>query len=161
MPTLPAGGQQRRRDDFVPSAKIPAMKYPPSPQLLTDGIVYFARLTGKIRLHATGELPPDFHANLGKRFDRRCVDFLGVSYEALREKVAGGLDDAQALEWCFAHGTKPTAGQIEVWNGFMTKCGWNDELSEILARRKKESGFESRDDIQTMFQYLDADEGRL
>jgi len=161
MPSPATGGQQRRRDDFAASAKIPLMKYPTSPQQKTGGIVYFARMVDKIRLHAAGELHPDLHANLGKAFDQRCVDFLGVSYEALRSKVIGGLTDEQALEWCFANGTKPTDEQIEVWNGFMSKRGWNDEVTEILFRRKKESGFEARDDIQTMFQYIDADEGRL
>lgn len=137
------------------------MKYPKSPQEKTGGIVYFGRLLEKIRLMAAGELHPDLHANLGKAFDQRCVDFLGVNYETLHGKVLEGLTDEQALEWCFANGTNPTDEQIEVWNGFMTKRGWSDEASEILTRRKKESGFESRDDIQTMFQYIDADEGRF
>jgi Domain of unknown function (DUF5069) len=137
------------------------MKYPKSPAETVGGIVYFGRMVEKIRLLAAGELHPDLHANLGKGFDERCVDFLGVKYDALREKVLAGLDDGQALEWCFNNGTRPTEEQIEVWNGFMSKRGWNDEVAEILARRKKESGFESRDDIQTMFQYIDADEGRL
>ena len=44
---------------------------------------------------------------------------------------------------------------------FMVKRGWSDELSERLVSRKKESGFENRDDIQTMFHYIDADEGRM
>ncbi len=137
------------------------MKYPKSPQDKTGGIVYFGRMVEKIRLHAAGELHPDLHANLGKGFDQRCVDFLGVKYDTLRDKVLEGLDDGQALEWCFANGTRPTDEQIEVWNGFMSKRGWNDEATEILLRRKKESSFEARDDIQTMFQYIDADEGRL
>ena len=42
----------------------------------------------------------------------------------------------------------------------LMKMGWNDDLSETLIRRKKESSFENRDDIQTMFAYIDADEGR-
>jgi gluconokinase len=57
-------------------------------------------------------------------------------------------------------GSEPTAEQIEIWNGFMTKRGWRDDASEILIRRKKESGFETRDEIQTMFDYIDADEGK-
>ena len=64
------------------------------------------------------------------------------------------------LDWCFQKGTRPNEEQIEIWNAFMTKRGWNDELSETLIRRKKESALESRDDIQTMFAYIDADEGR-
>ena len=137
------------------------MKYPKSPQEKIGGIVYFGRMVEKIRLMASGELHPDLHANLGKGFDERCVDFLGIKYDALRDKVLEGLNDQQALEWCFANGTRPTDDQIEVWNGFMSKRAWNDEVTEILVRRKKESGFESRDEIQTMFQYIDADEGRL
>jgi len=139
---------------------ISSMEYPISPQEKTGGIVYFGRMVEKIRLMDAGDLHPDLHANLGKGFDARCASFLGVSYEALRDQVLAGLDDIQALEWCFANGKRPSDEQIEIWNDFMCKRGWNDEVSEILARRKKESGFESRDDIQTMFQYIDADEGR-
>jgi len=137
------------------------MKYPKSPQEKTGGIVYFGRMVEKIRLLAAGDLHPDLHANLGKGFDERCVKFLGVSYDALRERVLGGLDDAAALEWCFANGKHPSDEEIEVWNGFLSKRGWNDEATEILLRRKKESRFEARDEIRTMFQYIDADEGRL
>jgi hypothetical protein len=43
----------------------------------------------------------------------------------------------------------------------MRKRGWNDELSEILKRRKKEAGMAGRSEIQTMFTFIDADEGRL
>jgi len=136
------------------------MKYPRSPKDQVGGIVYFGRLADKIRLMAAGELHPDLHANLGKAFDERCVSFLEVSYEALRSRVLDGLDDGQLLAWCFENGRQPTADQIEIWNDFMTKRGWNDAASEILSRRKKESGFESRNDIQTMFGYIDADEGR-
>ena len=137
------------------------MKYPKSPQEKVGGIVYFGRMVEKIRLMAAGELHPDLHANLGKGFDERCTSFLGVKYEALRGKVLEGLSDAQALEWSFENGLRPTDEQIEIWNAFMSKRGWDDEVAEILARRKKESGLESRNDIQTMFQYIDADEGRL
>jgi gluconokinase len=137
------------------------MKYPKSPQEKTGGIVYFGRMVEKIRLMAAGELHPDLHANLGKGFDERCVDFLGVNYDELRAKVLEGMDDRQALEWCFENGKHPTENEIEIWNAFMSKRGWNDDVAEILARRKKESGFESRDDIRTMFEYIDADEGRL
>jgi gluconokinase len=136
------------------------MKYPRSPKDTVGGIVYFGRLIDKIRLMAAGELHPELHANLGKGFDERAVSFLGVDYEALRESVGLGGTDGEVLEWCFQNGTRPTEEQIEVWNGFMLKRGWNDEMTEILVRRKKESGFEGREDMQTLFQYIDADEGR-
>lgn len=137
------------------------MNYPKSPQETVRGIVYFGRMVEKIRLMDAGQLHPDLHANLGKGFDERCANFLGISYPALRGQVAAGLSDEALLDWCFAQGRHPSEEDIEIWNDFMRKRGWNDDVTEILVRRKKESGFEDRAEIQTMFQYIDADEGRL
>jgi len=48
----------------------------------------------KIRLHAKGELPSDYHANLGTGFDEKCVKFLLVDYKRLVERVKqGGTDE--------------------------------------------------------------------
>ena len=49
----------------------------------------------------------------------------------------------------------------EVENGFMTKVGWRDDNSEKLVERKRSGGFSDRDDIQTNFDFHDADEGRI
>jgi gluconokinase len=57
-------------------------------------------------------------------------------------------------------GTQPTEAEMYIWNEFMRKRGWNDEASAILARRKQEAGMADRDEIETMFQFIDADEGR-
>ena len=109
---------------------------------------------------ASGELHPDLHANLGKGFDERITSFLGVSYDSIKARTLQGGADEEILSWCFENGTRPNEEQIEIWNGFMLKRGWNDALTETLLRRKRENGFENRDEIQTMFQYIDADEGR-
>ena len=137
------------------------MKYPRSPQEKVGGMVYLGRMVDKIRLMAAGDLHPDLHANLGQGFDERITAFLAVDYSELKNRVTEGGSDEEVLEWCFQKGTRPTEEQIEIWNSFMVKRGWSDELSERLASRKKESGFESRDDIQTMCHYIDADEGRM
>jgi hypothetical protein len=136
------------------------MTYPRSPHEKVGGIVYFGRMLDKIRLKHSEQLPPDLHQNLGEGFDKRCVDFLQVSYEDLARKVIEGLDDRTALEWCFSTGQQPSAEQIYVWNEFMRKRGWQDEGTEMLERRKRESGLAKRDDILTMFDYIDVDEGR-
>ena len=137
------------------------MIYPRSPHEKVGGLVYFGRMLDKIRLKHAEQLHPELHQNLGAGFDKRCVDFLHVSYEALARKVIEGLDDRMALDWCFSTGQRPDAEQIYVWNEFMRKRGWKDEGTEMLERRKRESGLENRDDIQTMFDYIDVDEGRL
>lgn len=136
------------------------MNYPRSPHEKVGGVVYFGRMLDKIRLKHDGNLHPDLHQNLGAGFDKRCVDFLHVSYEELVQKVLEGLDDSAVLEWSFLTGRRPNEEEIYVWSEFMRKRGWNDEGTEILERRKRESGLADRQDIQTMFDYIDADEGR-
>jgi len=131
-----------------------------SPHVKTGGIVYFARMLDKIRLHAAGKLPADYQENLGKGFDERLVDFLRLKYPMLVERVKQGGRDDLILAWCFEYGRKPSEEEIEVWNDFMRKRGWNDPMSERLAMRLKEGGFENRTDIQTFFDFIDLDEGR-
>ncbi len=114
----------------------------------------------KIRSHATGELPPDYQANLGKGFDGSCVRLLEVDYDQLVERAKQGGTDDEILRWCFSMGRQPSDDEIRVWNEFMRKRGWNDEVSETLERRKKEAGMAARSEIETMFAFIDADEGR-
>jgi len=132
-----------------------------SPSEKMGDLFYFGRMVDKIRLHAQGELPSDYHANLGKGFDEKCTNFLRINYERLVQRVNRGGTDEEILHWCFDHGRRPDENDVYVWNEFMRKRGWNDEVSEILQRRKKEAGMMDRLDIQTAFQFIDADEGRL
>ena len=132
-----------------------------SPYATVGGIVYFGRMLDKIRAHAKGELPAEYQANLGRGFDASCVKFLQINYDQLAERVKQGGTDEEILQWCFAIGRKPTEQDIFVWNEFMRKRGWNDELSDILKRRKEESGMTGHSEIETMFSFIDADEGRL
>ncbi len=131
-----------------------------SPYIQCGGIYYFPRMLDKIRLHASGDLPIDYQANLGGGFDSRCLSFLWIEYPALVERVKEGGTDDEILDWAFNQGRTPSAEEVEIWNEFMRKRGWKDEMSERLAQRKRESGVPGRDDIQTFFDYIDFDEGR-
>jgi uncharacterized protein DUF5069 len=131
-----------------------------SPTEKVNGLFYFGRMLDKIRLASQGKLPADYHANLGKGFDDKCVRFLRVNYHELIERVKQGGSDEEILQWCFTVGRKPTEDDLHVWNEFMRKRGWNDEVSDILKRRKEEARMADRSDIQTSFQFIDADEGR-
>ena len=126
----------------------------------TLGMIYFARMLDKIRLNAAGKLREDFCDNLGTGLDGRCVNFLRVDYGDLAARVLVGGDDEEILRWCYEAGRKLNEGDLFVWNEFLRKVGWNDGVSEILGRRKKESGLEGRDGIQTMTEYFEYDEGR-
>jgi len=131
-----------------------------SPSAKVGGLVYFGRMLDKVRAHARGDLPQDYEANLGKGFDASCVMFLRVDYNQLVERVKEGGTNDEILEWCFGSGRQPSENDIYVWNEFMRKRGWNDEVSETLKRRKKEAGMAGRSEIETMFSFIDADEGR-
>lgn len=131
-----------------------------SPYSKVGELHYFGRMLDKIRLHAANQLPADYQPNLGGGFDARCVNLLGISYPALVERVKQGGSDEELLEWAASNGRRPGAEDIEIWNEFMRKRGWNDEATSILQRRLAEGGFSDRSDIQTMFDYIDLDEGR-
>ena len=131
-----------------------------SPYDKVGGIHYLPRMLDKIRLHAAGQLPTEYHANLGGGFDGRVLTFLWIEYPALVERVKQGGTDEEILAWAFAQGRQPSPEEIEIWNDFMRKRGWKDESSERLAMRKRESGFDNRHDIVTFFDYIDLDEGR-
>ena len=131
-----------------------------SPHVKTRGLVHFGRMLDKIREHAAGRLPAEYHANLGGGFDGACCRFLWVDYPALVERMKSGGTDEEILEWALQQGRKPGDEEITIWNEYMRKRGWNDEASDRLRQRKAESGLAARDDIQTFFDYIDADEGR-
>jgi gluconokinase len=133
--------------------------FPRSSYEKVGGIVFFGRMLDKIRLHNQGTLPDDY--NLGVGFDERCIKFLNIKYDELIERVLQGGSDEDILAWCFDKGRKPSDNDIEIWNGFMTKVGWRDDNSEKLVERKRLGGFTDRDDIQTNFDFHDADEGRI
>jgi len=157
------------------SPKIPGLK---SPYDSARGLVYFPRMISKIRLHQAGKLPADYIANLGEGFDGRCVRLLGVDYEALRDRVVelgeaaraegcavdiGLGSDEELLNWCVGQGRpgRPLKEEeIEVWNGFMIKRGWRDGSNGVLRRRLKEAGASEDCGIETMFDFIDFDEGR-
>ena len=131
-----------------------------SPYATVGGLVYFGRMLDKIRTQEKNELPEDYQANLGRGFDASCIRFLRVDYPPLVERVKQGGSDEEILQWCYSTGRQPSDEEIYVWNEFMRKRGWSDEISETLKRRKKEAGMAGRSEIETMFSFIDADEGR-
>ena len=131
-----------------------------SPYEKTCGLVYFGRMLDKIRSLTSGELVPEDVETFETDFDQKCAMFLGVNYDLLVNYVNDGLTDEAILQSCFGMGQRRSEGEIDMWNEFMRKRGWNDDLSETLQDQKKKHAMLSRSEIQTMFQFLDADSGR-
>jgi gluconokinase len=106
-----------------------------SPSAKVGGLVYFGRMLDKIRAHEKNDLPSDYQANLGHGFDEFCTKFLHVQYHDVVRRVKDGGGDEEILWWCFDKGHRPSENEICVWNEFMRKRGWNDEITETLKRR--------------------------
>ncbi len=72
-------------------------RLPCSPRKSTRGMVWFPRMLDKIRLHAQGKLPDEYHPWLGKGFDGRCLRFLRVMIwsDFLRKR---GLRDGPEIQ---------------------------------------------------------------
>jgi hypothetical protein len=137
--------------------------HPKSPKEMTRGMIYFPRMLDKIRLHARGELHEDYHKNLGaqRAADGACCNFLRVHYRDLRERVLQGGTDEEILNWCFENGRRPNEGDIFVWIGFASKLGWRDFATPVLEEAKKKAGISDCDDIATIPNLIDFDEGRF
>lgn len=140
---------------------IPGLR---SPSDRVGGLVYFGRMLDKIRLAARGELPEAWEAMRGPvfkgTFDARCCRFLGVDYAALEAETLKGGSDEALLEWAFTKGRRPREDDIEMWNEFLLKRGWRDSATQRLTERLAEIGLPPGT-VQTMFEFMDLDEGRL
>jgi gluconokinase len=134
-----------------------------SASVTVGGLYVFARILDKIRLDDKGELPEGYHVGLipgSRTFDDRVCRFLGVSFDDLRARTLAGGTDEEILEWCFNHGKRPDEEQLEIWNTFMQKRGWNDSASAGLEKQKIAAGLGDRSEIQTFFSLFDHEEGR-
>jgi len=125
----------------------------------TAGFVYFGRMLDKIRLHAAGKLPADYHPSLGIGLDGRCCEFLRVTYAEIKERTLAGGTDEEILAWALARGGDRTEAERTVWSRFMAKIGWRDERSPILQQRIVEYRLTGKP-IETFFDLNDYDEGR-
>lgn len=137
---------------------------PVSDHIKTRGVVYFARMIDKIRLHAAGQLHPDYVANLGfgdnTSFDARFCRFWELDYEQIKTRVLQGGSDEAIFDDVFSTRKAPNEEQKFVWNLFLLKRGWRDSGSAGVAAEKQARGFTDRADIQTYVDMHDAEEGR-
>jgi hypothetical protein len=134
--------------------KVPGLR---SPTVKLAGLVHFARMLDKIRLHEAGKLPPEYLPNLGLSvgLDGHLCGFLDVEFDAIVARVRAGDGDEQVAEWCFQHGLRPSKIQGRVWNEFARKFGWNDAAGRFLQRIIAEDGITHPPDPLTSFALID------
>ncbi len=127
----------------------------------TGGLFYFARMCSKIRLHAAGKLPKDYHDFLGGGFDGRTCRYLNVEFDDVKTQVLSGKSNEEVLQWCQTTGRQLTDEQILIYNSFMSKRGWHDDESDsYIPEMIKEYGLKDNGTILTDFDLIEIDEGR-
>lgn len=116
----------------------------------------------KARLHADGQLGPDYTPWIGKGFDGRCLRFLHIEYADLLERIKADGSNEEILEWCYSTGRKPTDEEILTFNEFMVKRGIRDtDNPGQIEKYKAGYGYADRSDLLTYFDVIEADEGRF
>jgi len=124
------------------------------------GLYHFGRMLDKIRLHLRGELPDEYKPNFGlqRSLDGLLAQFLNLTHEQIVARVHEGSTDEEIAKWCFSKGLRPNEAQIAIWNSFAEKLGWRDRAAATVEAVRKQT---RRDDIVTIFDCIDANEGRL
>lgn len=127
------------------------------------GLHHLGRMIDKIRLQKAGLLPEDFQRNYGLSFglDGLLCGFLGMAFLEIEARILQGGEDDELVEWIFSRGLRPNRVQIQTWNEYSRKLGWKDRGSGVIAKVKSETGLQSRHDIQTLFDGIEALEERL
>lgn len=141
----------------------PSPAFPRSAYDVVDGLVYFARMLDKIRLHADGRLPAAYLPFLGEGFDGRMCRFLGVEYTQVRGRTLAGGPNEEILAWCLRSGHPRTEEERLWWSKCAAKTGWRDQdtgATQRLADNKAANGLADRGDIVTFFDFYEVDEKR-
>jgi hypothetical protein len=138
--------------------------FPVADHLKTRGVVYFARMISKIRLHAAGKLPADYVIHLGfandTTLDARFCRFWSLDYDQVKARALQSGTADEVFDALFAGRPPLNTEHVFAWNLFLLKRGWRDSASAEVATGKAASGFSNRDDIQTWADLHDAEEGR-
>ena len=135
--------------------------YPRSPRETMCGWVYLPRFIDKIRLHLAGKLHADYQENFTKGFDGAWLKAAGVTAEQMIDAVKNSVTDGQVADWVAKNVKKSDAEKAALNNFILNRGTEGGEITERLTMRKKQAGFEKRDDIKTFVDFIDADEKRI
>jgi gluconokinase len=99
---------------------------PVDESVATSGIVFFARMLDKIRLHAAGRLGPGYLRGMTEPtcFDARFCSFWGLDYAEVEARTLEGGSDEEVLAWCFRDRGFPDEHEILQWNTRLLKRAW-------------------------------------
>jgi hypothetical protein len=135
-----------------------------SPRETLGGYVILPRLIEKVRLHAQGRLPPEYHAQLlgpELTLDGRFLAFTRLDREALRAAILAAPDDAAVLAWVDRHAVPHTTAEKRAWAEEID--AYRPDAERATRRARTYSHVAARVDVGaiSIFDLIDLDEGRI
>lgn len=144
--------------NFTPSDRLR------SPRATLGGYVILPRLIDKLRLHAQGELPAEYHPQLlapEPALDGRFLAFTGVDAEALQGAILSSADDEAIFAWVEHHGRPRSDAEKREWAAAIE--AYRPDADRAARRRAAYPKVAARVDVGaiSVFDLIDLDESRL
>src|SRR2546421_8978568 len=134
--------------------------HPRSPYEKLGGYVHLPRLIDKARLHRQGLLKGYNYKTVG--FDKHLLAFLKLDGDVFEDAVNRLEDDSRIVQWVEANRAQHSPEAIEEWNQAMISRHPDTAAKKArFVHFLKESGGNGRKDINTYFDLIEFDEGRL
>lgn len=132
-------------------------KRPPrSPRVRLGGLVILPRMLDKGRAAVAGTLG-DYHYDCP--LDSYVKGFLDFDAAGLKEQLAAGVGDGEALAWILANSkNKPTAPEIAAWSEYIEHTAPGDLRMRGFLHESHTEIAPERTDINTLFHFLDLDD---
>ena len=135
-----------------------------SPRETLGGYIILPRLIDKVRLHAQGQLPPDYVRNLlksGLTLDGRFLSFTGLDAEELRKNILSSQTDEEVLAWIEQNARPHSSEEKQKWAEAIDAYRPNPEWAEF--RKQIYSDLASKIDVTAIsgLDMIDMDEGRI
>jgi hypothetical protein len=79
----------------------------------------------------------------------------------LHTRARGVVRSGSSIDdWCFANGRRLTEEEILIYNSFISKRGWHDDETGVLAEMITKFGLRDDGRVLTYFDLIEMDEGR-
>jgi hypothetical protein len=135
-----------------------------SPREALGGYILLPRLIDKVRLHARGELPPEYVGNLlkpGRTLDGWFLAFTETDGEGLRGAVLAARADEEVLSWVEKNGRPRSEEEKGAWAAWLED--YRPDPASLRRRKELYRELAARADLSSLnpLDLIDMDEGRI
>jgi hypothetical protein len=132
---------------------------------MLGGYVILPRLIDKVRLHARGQLPPEYVKNLlGQNpitLDSQFLAFTGLDGEELRNAILLAESDEEVIDWVERRARPHSSAEKQEWAKKIES--YRADPARLAYRKQVYPNLASHVDVGALnvFDLIDIDEGRI